>query len=346
MHHSRSEYEPRISYSFPDHTFDLQALCPRHVFEADERTALAVQLDGDWPRIFQRLSDLDLILACAGHGPVSMASAWAVSEFDEYPGAHSWICLESGVEITPAAFGGGMAVIEQAASGQQLASLQFYDRQGEGCLKLLLTHGSDLDAFESLVRAHASGRRTVQFGPKLRDHQSPGAVVDTAAVRAAWDGLSRSLPDSSFPGLEGISRHDALSAAGQDRAWRLPRWVVRQTLQSMIEHAVPLGGAVRNEAVFLPVGFWPTHTGQCQCGVTLFGETSQFTLRGGQIAGDTWATRFTRGSQEVICVEFYDDRGAFAAGLGIRHEAAEWQRALWNEMLKTTGWSSLDDRAA
>ncbi len=344
MHHSSSE--SRISYSFPESTFDLEALCPRYVFEADGGATLAVQLDGRWPEFFQHLYELDLVLACAGHGPVSMASAWAAPQFDCYPGSSALLCLESGVELTPSAFGGGMAVVEQAATGQQLASLQFFDRHGHGCLKLLLTNGSDLDAFESLVRDHACGRRMTQFGLKTRASQRSESVPDTEMVRAVWDGLSRSLPDSSFPGLEGVSRHDALAAVGQDKAWRLPRWVVRQTLQSMIEHSVPLGGAVRNEAVFLPVGFWPTHSGECSCGVTLFGETSQFTLRGSQVGGDTWGTRFTRGDQEVICVEFYDDRGNFAAGLGIRSEAADWQRTLWNEMLKTSGWSCLDEKAA
>ncbi|MES2595987.1 MAG: hypothetical protein V4662_11655 [Verrucomicrobiota bacterium] len=259
MHHSSSE--SRISYSFPESTFDLEALCPRHVFEADGGSALAVQLDGRWPRLFRHLHELDLILACAGHGPVSMASAWAAPQFDGYPGSGTWLCLDSGAELTPSALGGGMAVIEQGATGQQLASIQFFDRDGQGCLKLLLTNGSDLDAFESLVRAHACGRKMTQFGLKPRASCRSESVPDTVMVRAVWDGLSRSLPDSSFPGLEGVSRHDALVAVGQDKAWRLPRWVVRQTLQSMIEHAVPLGGAVRNEAVFLPAGFWPTHSG-------------------------------------------------------------------------------------
>ncbi|MES2595988.1 MAG: hypothetical protein V4662_11660 [Verrucomicrobiota bacterium] len=69
-------------------------------------------------------------------------------------------------------------------------------------------------------------------------------------------------------------------------------------------------------------------------------------MRGSQVGGDTWATRFTRGGHEVVCVEFYDDRGDFAAGLGVRSEAADWQRTLWNEMLKTSGWSCLDEKVA
>lgn len=334
---SFSSSETRIIYSFPRRTFDLRSLCPAHACDTEGGLAQAVHLDGRWPRLFRRLRELDLVLACAGRGPVSMAAAWAAPELECHPGADHWLCLESGAEIRPAAFGGCMAVVEQAACGQQMASLQFFDRDGEGCLKLLLTNGSDLEAFESLVRAHAGARRTLHFGRKTRPAPPPAVPCSTEAIHAAWEGLARSLPDSAFPGLEGVPRHDALAAAGVDKAWRLPCWVARQALKSMTEHGVPLGGAVRNSAVFLPVGLWPRRQGRCQCGVTYFGETSQLTLRRMTPGASAWATRFTRGGREVLCMEFYDEHRQFAAGLGVRHEAAPWQRELWNESLRVAG---------
>ncbi|HEY1084747.1 MAG TPA: hypothetical protein VGE29_20950 [Prosthecobacter sp.] len=328
-----TSHPPRIAYSFPAHTFDLRRVKPEWCFEADEGAATAIHLDGNWPRFFKHLKDLGLIMATAARGPVSMAAAWEQAHFQSYPGSDEWLCLESGAEIRPSAFGGAMAVVENVGD-QQVASFQFFDRNGEGCLKLLVTNWSEYEVYEDLVARHASGRRTIQFGQKS-EARTETPAPDKATVRHLWNGLSRSLPDSAFPGMEGVSRLSALEAAGQDLAWRLPRRVVRQALQNMTLAQVPLGGAVRNEAVFLPTGFFPTHWGECGCGTTFFGEASQLTLRGCGHRGQVWATRFPLGAEEIICIELYNSRGDFAGGIGLRPESARWQKEQWNDMLKT-----------
>lgn len=329
---STSRHIPRIAYSFPAYTFDLQRVHPEWCFEADEGAALAIHLDGNWPRFFKHLKELGLVMVTAARGPVSMAAAWEKPAFQSYPGTDEWLCLESGVELRPSAFGGAMAVVETVGQ-QQVASFQFFDRLGEGCLKILVTNWSDHEVFEDIVARHASGRRSIPFGQKSKVRPETSAP-DTETVRGLWKGLSRSLPESAFPGMEGVSRLSALEAAGQDLAWRLPRRVVRQALQNMTLAQVPLGGAVRNEAVFLPTGFYPTHWGDCGCGTTFFGEASQLTLRGAKHRGQTWATRFTLGGEEVICVEIYNRCGEFSGGIGLRPESAKWQRDQWNGLLK------------
>lgn len=330
---STSHHSPRIAYSFPAQTFDLRRVRPELCFEADEGAALAIHLDGNWSKFFRNLRELGLVMVTAARGPISLATAWEKPQFQSYPGSDEWMCLESGSEIRPAAFGGGMAVVETVGD-QQVASFQFFDRNGEGCMKILVTNWSDHEVFEDLVARHASGKRTVPFGQKseARTETPPPAQAD---VRKLWNGLSRSLPDSAFPGLEGVSRLSALEVAGQDLAWRLPRRVVRQALQNMTLAQVPLGGAVRNEAVFLPTGFFPTHWGDCGCGTTFFGEASQLTLRGCAQRGQAWATRFQLGTEEIICIEMYNQRGDFAGGVGLRPESSKWQKEQWNDILKT-----------
>ncbi|TDU81149.1 putative heme degradation protein [Prosthecobacter fusiformis] len=330
---STSRHSPRIAYSFPAQTFDLRRVRPEWCFEADGGAAMAIHLDGNWPRFFKHLRELGLVMATAARGPVSMATAWEKPLFQAYPGGDEWLCLDSGAEIRPSAFGGAMAVVEDAG-GQQVASFQFFDRSGEGCLKILVTNWSDYEVYEDLVSRHASGRRTIQFGQKAETSPEMPAP-DTATVRQLWNGLSRSLPDTVFPGLEGVSRLSALAAVGQDLAWRLPRRVVRQALQSMTLAQVPLGGAVRNEAVFMPTGFFPTHWGDCGCGTTFFGEASQLTLRGSRHRGQAWATRFLLGGEEIICIEMFNIRGEFAGGVGLRPESSRRHRDQWNELLKS-----------
>ncbi len=325
----------RIAYSFPAGTFDLRRLSEKHCFEADDGQATVISLDGDWSRFFQRLPDVGLIMATAAKGPISMAAAWGCPRLQEFPGASEWICLETGTEIRPAAFGGAMAVVEEVGE-QQMASIQFFDRQREGCLKLLMTNWSDLEAFEALTSRHASFRKTTSFGVAKSSTLPPVETVrpETATVRRLWNGLCRSLPDSNFPGLDGVRRQDALKAVGEDLAWRLPFWIVRQALQEMSLALAPLGGAVRNEAVFLPLGFHPKHWNRCGCGMTFFGETSQITLRRSTHEGQAWATRFTRGTHEVICIELYDDQGTFCGAIGLRPEATPAQYEQWNQLLR------------
>ncbi|SKB05369.1 Haem utilisation ChuX/HutX [Prosthecobacter debontii] len=329
---SASRHSPRIAYSFPAHTFDLRRVKPESCFDADDGAAMAIHLDGRWDKFFKNLRNLGLVMVTASRGPISMASAWEKPVFQSYPGTDEWICLETGSEIRPAAFGGAMAVVENVGD-QQVASFQFFDRHGEGCLKILVTNWSDHEAYEDLVSRHASGRRTLDFGQKSEARTEMPSPAQ-GNVRNLWNGLSRSLPDSAFPGLEGVSRLSALEMAGQDLAWRLPRRVVRQALQNMTLAQVPLGGAVRNEAVFLPTGFYPTHWGDCRCGTTFFGEASQLTLRGCVHRGQAWATRFQVGSEEALCIEFYNAHRDFCGGIGLRSEAGPWQREQWKDLLK------------
>jgi putative heme degradation protein len=336
-----SHPSPRIAYSFPSFTFDLRRVRPEWCFEADGGAARAIHLDGNWSGFFRNLRELGLVMVTAARGPVSLAAAWEKPVFQSYPGSDEWLCLESGAEIRPAAFGGAMAVVEDVGD-QQVASFQFFDRSGEGCLKILVTNWSDHEVFEDLVARHASGRRSISFGQKAGTRAETPAP-DTVTVRQLWNGLSRSLPDTVYPGLEGVSRLSALEAVGRDLAWRLPRRVVRQALQSMTLGQVPLGGAVRNEAVFLPTGFYPTHWGECGCGITFFGEASQLTLRGCGHRGQTWATRFLLGGEEIICIEMYDVRGDFAGGIGLRPEAGKWQRDSWADVLRSAQCSSLGE---
>lgn len=331
MDPSSSSSLPRIAYSFPAGTFDLRQLRPDLCFETADGNAMAIQLDGRWAPFFRKLPDLGLIMASVSAGPLSMASAWGFPYFHGYPGSSEWICLESGTEIHPAAFGGGVAVVEEC-HGMQVASFQFFDRQGEGCLKLLITNGSDLDAFESLILRHASSYRREPLGLK-RDLKLESATPQSVTVRQLWHGLSRSLPDSTFPGLDGVTRRAALEVAGKDLAWRLPHWVVRQTLQNMCSARAPLGGAVRNEGVFLPVRFSLTRAGHCECGLTFFGHLSQLTLRA-QATHEAWAIRFTQGNAEAICMEWYDEQGRFCGSIGLHSDATEAHQEEWLQSLR------------
>lgn len=323
----------RLAFSLPLGTFDLDRLHPE-LWEVDEAAGTAVVgLDGHWPRLLIGLSKTGLLMASVSAGPVSFAAALMPPRFEPIPDSAEWICLESGTQFCPANFGGALAVIERCGQ-QQMMSIQIFDRTGEGCLKLLATNLTDVAALEELVRRHACGRSRMYFGDRAAPPRVVERVPDAATVRSLWSGLRRTLPETFFPGMGEVTRQRALAVAGADHAWPVPSSAVSRLLEAMTLADAPMGGAVRNGAVFLPVGFYPNRWGHCECGVTFFSESVQLTLRRTLNQAQTWVTRFTQGSAEVLCLEIYDEHEQFCAGIGLRPEAARHHHQLWNEMLR------------
>lgn len=325
----------RIAFSFEPGTFDIDHMNPT-LWEVDEEMGSAhVQLDARWARLLPALGRAGILMACAPSGPATAAVALERARFEAVPDSADWVCLESGVEICPANLGGVIAALEGLETGQQTASLQFFDRQGDGCLKLLATNRTDIAAFEDMVRRHASARHTAHFGQKAAaSSRWVTATPDARTVRSLWDGLRRTLPETSFPGLEGVSRQRALAVAGPEHAWRLRTASVPSLLRVMTLADAPLGIGLRNEAVFVPLGMYPSHWSDCVCGTTFFSTAAQFTLRHLIHESEAWVTRFVAHRREVLCLELYDHEGRFCAGVGLRPEATNGQQEQWAEWLR------------
>lgn len=327
--------QARIAFSFSPGMLDIERMKPAF-WTLDEETGSAhAQLDARWHRLLPALEKIGLLMACAPAGPVTTAVAARRLRFSPVPDSAEWVCLETGIELCPANLGGVLAALEPLESGQHTASLQFFDRAGEGCLKLMLTNHSDVTAFEDFVCRHAMPRHLAHFGPSgnacsLVLDAEPGAQ----AVRNLWGGLRRTLPSSAFPGMEGVSRRRALAAAGPQHAWRVRETAVQPLVRAMTLADAPLGIGVRNDAVFMPAGMCLSHWADCCCGTTFFASAAQLTLRHELNACECWVTRFELRGSEVLSLEIYDEQGRFRAGLGLRNEAHPVQREQWNHWLR------------
>ncbi|MBE2284398.1 MAG: hypothetical protein IAE77_13155 [Prosthecobacter sp.] len=325
----------RIAFSFHRGALDVDRMSPA-CWTFDEETGCAhAQLDARWERLLPALEKIGLMMACAPSGPVTTATAVGRLRFAAVPDSAEWVCLETGIELCPANLGGVLAAMEPVEGGRMTASLQFFDRSGEGCLKLMLTNHSDVVAFEDFTRRHAMPRHIAHFGPS-------GAAAslllagepDAREVRSLWSGLRRTLPTSAFPGMEGVSRLRALAVAGPQHAWQVRESAVLPLVRAMTLADAPLGVGVRNEAVFLPVGLCPGNWADCCCGTTFFASAAQLTLRHELNACQCWVTRFELRGSEVLSLEIYDATGRFRAGLGLRNEAHPIQREQWNHWLR------------
>jgi hypothetical protein len=349
---------PRIAYSFKQGTFDLKSLAPHLWFEADDGWSTAVRLGGHLPSLFRRIEYLGVVLASAQSGPLSTADTWERPSFQWVSHTGEFVEPSSGAEVRLGSLKSVMAVVQEMED-QQVASLQFFDAAGDGGLKLMLTNWSDLDYFEALISIHGrpreeDGSRQVppcgkdkQIGVPTRNAMLPFAVRDEEGavlsgftaemVHPLWSGLSRTLPDSHFPGMPGLLRRDALALAGGQHAWQVSKETVLRAMEDMVTRGVALGGTVRNGLSYLPMAFRPKHWNQCGCGQTFFGECTQFTLR--RCCGsawECWAVCHTnaKGTDEVVCLEFYDSQRRFCGGLGLSTGASVGDHACWRGWLE------------
>jgi putative heme degradation protein len=325
----------RIAFGFQPGSPNLERMNPA-LWAFDEDTGSAhAQLGARWARLLPALEKIGLVMACAPSGPVTSALAARRLRFASVPDSAEWICLETGIELCPANLGGVLAALEPLEGGLHTASLQFFDRAGEGCLKIMLTNHSDLAAFESFVCHHAMLRHLAHFGPSgAAASLLLTAEPDAHAVRSLWNGLRRTLPTSAFPGVEGVSRRRALAVAGPCHAWRVRQSAVMAVLRAMTLADAPLGIGVRNDAVFLPAGICLASWADCCCGTTFFAGTAQLTLRHELGACECWVVRFEVCGSEVLSLEIYDDAGRFRAGLGLMNAAHPVQREQWHHWLR------------
>lgn len=325
----------RVAFSFNAGTFDLRRICPEWYFETDDGRCTAVRLDHRWERLFGSLRELGMVLASTSSGPLTLKDTWLQPAFLRLPESDVLLDVESGCEVRLSALNSALAIVEDVGD-QQLASLHFLDSTGRGMLKILLTSGSDLTAFEQLVMAHSF----TPFHAKDRHLASPlhsarcSGKPDAASVRALWSGLSRTTPGDFFPGLEGISRHAALSAAGADLAWLVSVDAVQEAVQQAVLHRLTLGGAVRNSAVILPAAFRPSQSESFHGRTTWFSDLGQFTLCAHHSLCRTWAVRHSTAIGDVVCLEFYDAEDRFCGGLGLRPEANAQDQHHWKHALR------------
>jgi hypothetical protein len=327
--------ESRISFSLPTPAFDLGRMRPELWRRSSDRQTQLLSLRPSWEELLPALSRLDLVMACAAVGPLSIATALAPVRFTLVPDTSLWVCVESGTELDGAQLAAAAIVVENHLS-YAMASLQFFDQEGTGVLKLLATNGTDLEALHDLACQFGCPHHSWPSQPierALMDLSAPDPAA-LEALRAQWLSLTRTLPDDVFPGVPGLARLAALRAAGPSRAWQVCQKAALAAVGTLSLHHGPLGAAIRTAASFLPAGFYPLRHEACGCGTTFFSETVQLTVRRPSTADwEVWVTRFSQGTAEVRCLEFYLSSGHFCGGIGLRPEAEPYHHTLWNGVL-------------
>lgn len=123
-------------------------------------------------------------------------------------------------------------------------SLQFFDLAGDAILKIHLRPGSNLEAYEALVRQLLSEDQPQRINvspylPSPDDTATVESFTGRARFRERWDGL-RDVHEF-YPMLRelGISRHLALQSAGEERAWRVAPASIRASMEQIAAREMP-----------------------------------------------------------------------------------------------------------
>lgn len=138
----------------------------------------------------------------------------------------------------------GFAVTETSQHGSR-QSLQFFDAHGTALHKVYLTDRSDVAAYERLVAENRSADQSQRIAVEAkakRAASSSVAPVDEPQLRAAWSALRDTHEFYGMLKRLGITRLQALSAAGTDLAtpvacsgfWRLLQTVRDAELTIMV----------------------------------------------------------------------------------------------------------------
>lgn len=330
---------PRLAYSFPRGTFDLEDIRPDACMFAEEDGTAAVALEENWPALFPRLRDLGGVLASVMSGPLSLAQTWMPPDFLRIPGTDVMLESATGSEIDMRRLGRVLAVVEQGSESQEMANLQFFDLAGDGCLKILLTNLSDTSAFHNLVSDFGCSYR-MPVPPTRREASKRETLALTGAdpemVRGLWHGIARSAPDHFFPGLDEVPRLAALDAAGPEFAWTIPHETFMRALDCGMEPGAALEISVRNSAVLSHGSLNPTHRNQCPCGSTFFSSWSQLTIRRPADEGPIRVSRLpgSNGKPGMLQLECYTSSGHFAGTIRLEDEIGLQTTALWQEILR------------
>jgi putative heme degradation protein len=305
---------------------DLGQLVPAEMQYTSQRGDVCVQLMGCWKEILGEMDKMGPIVLVTRNAVNLLASMVAQPTFAETPGSEEIVELSSGLIVPVARICAGIVLEEHFGSARTM-SLQFFDSESEGLLKVLLTHESDFSMFADLVRFFGCTPRASPISSLAR---LPMGIMpaDPARVARAWESEA-DAPFGDWFDAE-TPRLKALQAA--EHAARLAATDLIPALLARVQRwGLSLQVTSRNGEL------WHEHTGQfrqvevCRCAYRAFsddGELHFFRRSLNQVWICQWpSNRFA--------VEVYDEFGRAACRLAPGKGAGELQVAAWAQFLSS-----------
>lgn len=302
-----------------------------------EESQLFVAEDGEvcltlapcWSGLLNEISHLGPVALITHHSQARLVTCQGPAEFGMVPGSTTWVELNSGLSIDTRDWLFALAVEERVSNGA-LFGLQFFDRQGAGQLKVLLTSEANLENYLGLALRFGLGGLppTVPAPHALNSSTPPSVLPDVAALRALWPTARHDLPGRFFPGLPGVTRRAALETAGDDFARPLSGYHLVAALLYARRENLALRCTLFNDHLSHTVTLRLRHLERCPCALHIIDEHGEFHLLT-EPGVQTWVIRQGSGP----AVELITDEGDRVGLLSV--EGTAEQQEMWEQLLRS-----------
>ncbi len=307
-------------------------------------TGGARRLDFDFDAIFARVGEVGEVMALTRNEHAVHEKIGVYDSF--HPGKHAAMFLGEQIDLRlfPVHWKHAFAVEKQDGEKQDgddiRRSLQFFDAHGEAVHKIHARPATDLAAWQRLVDDFASDDQspvleTLATDP---DPSEPGGDVPVAELRERWAGMTDTHQFVPIIRKLKLSRHRAVSAVGEDFAWRLDNDSVGEMLARAAEESLPImcfigsKGCIQIHSgpveTIRPMGPW----------LNIMDPTFHMHLRTDRIA-EAWAVRKptdnAAGRGHVTSLEAYDAQGELIIQFFGKRIEGQDERAPWRAIMES-----------
>ncbi|HWL54591.1 MAG TPA: ChuX/HutX family heme-like substrate-binding protein [Chthoniobacteraceae bacterium] len=266
------------SFAFPPG----HSICRSHhhqLFRAEGGEVCAA-LSCDWDALLSGMSELGPVALITHNRSVRLAMLVEQVDFAHEPLSDSYIELQSGLIADPQEWTYALAVQENLPSGA-IFGFQFFDRTGQGQLKVVLTREAQLEHFFAMVEEHGVGGyppACAEEPPSRTSDATPPLLPGRTLLRGLWKRTRHETGGRFFPGLPGITRLAALQNVGDDLARPITLNHFLATLMALRRKRLPARFTLFNRHLTHGVNLRARQLERCPQGVHLFDSEGEFHL--------------------------------------------------------------------
>ena len=192
-----------------------------------------IRLDGPWLELVRELPSLGTVMALTRNESVVHEKVGRYGNISVFENTGLVLNEAIDLRIFFDHWNAGFAVAEETRSGSR-RSLQFFDSHGSAVHKIYVRAGSDVEAFEGLVRSHRhadqSPRQAVLPAAGVSVPR-PDADIDRTALRRRWRALEDPHDFQAMLEDLGAARVQALRLAGEGCARRVGNCSFQRALE-------------------------------------------------------------------------------------------------------------------
>jgi putative heme degradation protein len=310
------------------HASDIFPSCVRDKLFKTAVGDVCLCLHESWPSLLNDLGLLGPTILISRNEQLALAAPSYQLDFAPVPGRTEMIDLNSGLCLETGALG-AVVTGQEARTGN--LGFHFFDWEGKGMLKVLLTPETDRDGFAQLARRYAKvclPRGSQGFRSQTALREDPAADEASAGLQEAWASFDPALEGNFLPGGGGVGWLDALRLAGRDRAAFLTKAGLIKAIRAAHQDLIPLRITTCRNGLRHQMDCVPRRLEQCGRCLHLFEGESELHL---SPTSDMEIWVGFHGQERVRAIHLFSDSGERHGVIqfaGMDDEREAWNRAI------------------